>query len=154
MSFHKLWILKLSLVKVRGPELQKKCPSVRAAQKFGLDFWDIFVLFDSFLRFFDDILNFDENSWFFTIGFPTIMKISQKSRPKFHAARIDWRFFRSSGPLTFTRDKFRIHSLWENYPNCTGEWFRALFRDSNFFVPKNFWNRVVTYLWERDISSE
>ena len=28
---HKLWILKLSLVKVRGPELRKNRPSIRAA---------------------------------------------------------------------------------------------------------------------------
>ena len=42
---------------------------------------------------FDDFLNFDENSWFFTIGFPIITKISQKPRPHFCAARIDRPFF-------------------------------------------------------------
>ena len=40
---HKLWILKLSLVKIRSPELQKNGPSIRAAQKFDLDLGDIFV---------------------------------------------------------------------------------------------------------------
>ena len=76
-----------------------------------------------------------------------------KSSSNFHAARIDGWFFGTSGLLTFTRDNFRIHSLWENSPFGTGERFRALFRSSDFFVIKYFWNRVVTYLWERDVQT-
>ena len=79
------------------------------------------------------------------------MKIFPKSRSNFHAARIDGWFFGTSGLLTFNRDNFRIHSLWKNSPFGTGERFRALFRSSDFFVIKYFWNRVVTYLWEREI---
>ena len=96
---------------------------------------------------------FHESPCKFTIGFPIIMKISPKPRPNFCAARIDGRFFRASGLLVYTSDNFRIHSLWENYADGTGERFRALFRSSNFFVIKYYWNRVVTYLWERDIVS-
>ena len=122
-------------MKVRGSETVNNHPSIRAAQKFDLTFGVIFVLFEIFL---DDFLNFDENPWFFTIGFPIIMKISPKPRPNFCAARIDVSFFRTSGPLIFTSDNFRIHSLWENYADGTGERFRTLFRSSIFFVIKYY----------------
>ena len=79
------------------------------------------------------------------------MKIFPKSRSNFRAARIDGGFFGTSALLIFNRDNFRIRRLWENSANCTGERFRALFRGSDFFVIKNYWNRVVTYLWERDV---
>ena len=41
---HKLWNLKLSLVKTRHPELPKNRQSIRAVQKFDLDFGDIFII--------------------------------------------------------------------------------------------------------------
>ena len=80
------------------------------------------------------------------------MKITQNPTSNFHAARINEYFFGSSGSNSFTGVKYFIHSLWENYANITSERFRALFRSSDFFVNENFWIRVVTYLWERDMS--
>ena len=41
---HKLWILKLSLLKIRSPEVQKNLPSIRAARKFDIDFGNIFII--------------------------------------------------------------------------------------------------------------
>ena len=79
------------------------------------------------------------------------MKISQNPTSNFHAARINRIFFGSSGSNSFTGVKYFIHSLWENCANMTSERFRALFRTSKIFVIKNFWIRVGTYLWERDI---
>ena len=41
---HRIWILKLSPVKVRGPELPKNRQSIRAAQKFDPGFGNIFII--------------------------------------------------------------------------------------------------------------
>ena len=129
-------------------QLEKKTCLNSCRVKIWTAFWEYFreILLKN-----KGILIFHENSCNFTIGFPIIMKMFPKSRSNFHAARIDGWFFGNSGLLTFTGDNFRIHSPYKNCQTCTGERFRALFRSSDFFVIKYFWNRVVTYLWERDV---
>ena len=126
---HKLYIKNISGNVVWCSRARKTCRLIRVAWKFEVHFGDIFVHFLYNIRF--SFIKFNKGFLYFT---SKMSKMFPKLRSNFHAARINGRFFGSSGLLTFTRDKYFIYSPHKNCQTCTGEPFRALFRSWDFLL--------------------